>query len=127
MVYFRMTPLGLVGGSQDTTTLLAEEGTALIPAGGPGTGERRGTGGDPGGEERLPRTGGPRPSPRKGPFRKHHVAAAGQTKHARGGAIQGSPTLWREGGPPAKRPSTCLLVCILKSEACTWAMDTPGK
>lgn len=67
MVYFRMTPLGLVGGSQDTTTLLAEEGTALIPAGGPGTGERRGTGGDPGGEERLPRTGGPRPSPRKGP------------------------------------------------------------
>lgn len=42
MVYFRMIPLGLVGGSQDTTTLLAEEGTALIPAGGPGTrGERK--------------------------------------------------------------------------------------
>lgn len=39
MVYLRMTPLGLVGGSQDTTTLLADEGTALIPAGGPGTEE----------------------------------------------------------------------------------------
>lgn len=38
MVYFRMIPLGLVGGSQETTTLLEEEGTALIPAGGPGTG-----------------------------------------------------------------------------------------
>lgn len=37
MVYFRMIPFGLVGGSQDTTTLLAEEGTAFIPAGGPGT------------------------------------------------------------------------------------------
>lgn len=37
MVYFRITPLGFEGGSQDTTTLLAEEGTALIPAGGPGT------------------------------------------------------------------------------------------
>lgn len=39
MVYFRMIPLGLAGGSQDTTTLLAEDGTALIPAGGPGTEE----------------------------------------------------------------------------------------
>lgn len=39
MVYFRMMPLGLAGGSQDTTTLLAEDGTALIPAGGPGTEE----------------------------------------------------------------------------------------
>lgn len=37
MVYLRMTPLGLFGGSQDTTTLLADEGTALMPAGGPGT------------------------------------------------------------------------------------------
>lgn len=37
MVYLRITPLGLVGGSQDTTTLLADEGTALMPAGGPGT------------------------------------------------------------------------------------------
>lgn len=37
MVYFRMMPLGLAGGSQDTTTLLAEDGTALMPAGGPGT------------------------------------------------------------------------------------------
>lgn len=37
MVYLRMTPLGLVGGSHDTTTLLADEGTALMPAGGPGT------------------------------------------------------------------------------------------
>lgn len=41
MVYFRMMPLGLAGGSQDTTTLLAEDGTALMPAGGPGTGEGR--------------------------------------------------------------------------------------
>lgn len=39
MVYFRMIPLGLAGGSHDTTTLLAEDGTALIPAGGPGTEE----------------------------------------------------------------------------------------
>lgn len=37
MVYLRITPLGLAGGSQDTTTLLADEGTALMPAGGPGT------------------------------------------------------------------------------------------
>lgn len=37
MVYLRMTPLGLWGGSHDTTTLLGEEGTALMPAGGPGT------------------------------------------------------------------------------------------
>lgn len=37
MVYFRMMPLGLAGGNQDTTTLLAEDGTALMPAGGPGT------------------------------------------------------------------------------------------
>ena len=37
MVYLRITPLGLVGGSHDTTTLLADEGTALMPAGGPGT------------------------------------------------------------------------------------------
>lgn len=37
MVYLRMIPLGLWGGSQDTTTLLAEEGTALMPAGGPGS------------------------------------------------------------------------------------------
>lgn len=37
MVYLRITPLGLVGGSQETTTLLADEGTALMPAGGPGT------------------------------------------------------------------------------------------
>lgn len=37
MVYLRMIPLGLCGGSQDTTTLLAEEGTALMPAGGPGS------------------------------------------------------------------------------------------
>lgn len=37
MVYFLMMPLGLAGGSQDTTTLLAEDGTALMPAGGPGT------------------------------------------------------------------------------------------
>lgn len=37
MVYFRMMPLGLAGGSQDTTTLLAEDGTAFMPAGGPGT------------------------------------------------------------------------------------------
>lgn len=37
MVYLRMTPLGLAGGSQDTTTLLADDGTALMPAGGPGT------------------------------------------------------------------------------------------
>lgn len=37
MVYLRMTPFGLWGGNQDTTTLLREEGTALIPAGGPGT------------------------------------------------------------------------------------------
>lgn len=37
MVYLRMTPLGLVGGSHDTTTLLADDGTALMPAGGPGT------------------------------------------------------------------------------------------
>lgn len=36
MVYLRITPLGLAGGSQDTTTLLADEGTALMPAGGPG-------------------------------------------------------------------------------------------
>ena len=40
MVYLRITPLGLVGGSQDTTTLLADEGTALMPAGGPGTEHR---------------------------------------------------------------------------------------
>lgn len=32
-----MIPFGLLGGNQDTTTLLGEEGTALIPAGGPGT------------------------------------------------------------------------------------------
>lgn len=38
MVYLRMIPLGLWGGNQDTTTLLAEEGTALMPAGGPGSG-----------------------------------------------------------------------------------------
>lgn len=37
MVYLRMMPLGLAGGSQETTTLLAEDGTALMPAGGPGT------------------------------------------------------------------------------------------
>lgn len=37
MVYFLMMPFGLFGGSQDTTTLLAEEGTALMPAGGPGS------------------------------------------------------------------------------------------
>lgn len=37
MVYLRMMPLGFAGGSQDTTTLLAEDGTALMPAGGPGT------------------------------------------------------------------------------------------
>lgn len=37
MVYLRITPLGLRGGNQDTTTLFGEEGTALIPAGGPGT------------------------------------------------------------------------------------------
>lgn len=37
MVYLRITPFGLAGGSQDTTTLLADEGTALMPAGGPGT------------------------------------------------------------------------------------------
>lgn len=37
MVYLRITPLGLAGGSQDTTTLLADEGTALMPPGGPGT------------------------------------------------------------------------------------------
>lgn len=37
MVYLRITPFGLRGGSQDTTTLLGEEGTALMPAGGPGT------------------------------------------------------------------------------------------
>lgn len=37
MVYLRMIPLGLCGGNQDTTTLLAEEGTALMPAGGPGS------------------------------------------------------------------------------------------
>lgn len=37
MVYFLMIPLGFAGGSQDTTTLLAEDGTALMPAGGPGT------------------------------------------------------------------------------------------
>ena len=37
MVYLRMMPVGLLGGSQDTTTLVAEEGTALIPAGGPGS------------------------------------------------------------------------------------------
>lgn len=37
MVYLRMTPFGLWGGNQDTTTLLGEEGTALMPAGGPGT------------------------------------------------------------------------------------------
>lgn len=37
MVYLRITPFGLWGGSQDTTTLLEEEGTALMPAGGPGT------------------------------------------------------------------------------------------
>lgn len=37
MVYLRITPLGLAGGSQDTTTLLADDGTALMPAGGPGT------------------------------------------------------------------------------------------
>ena len=32
-----MIPLGLFGGSQDTTTLEAEAGTALMPAGGPGS------------------------------------------------------------------------------------------
>lgn len=37
MVYFRIIPLGLIGGSQDTTTLLADDGTALMPAGGPGS------------------------------------------------------------------------------------------
>ena len=37
MVYLRMIPLGLWGGSQDTTTLLADEGTVFIPAGGPGS------------------------------------------------------------------------------------------
>lgn len=37
MVYLRMMPLGFAGGSQETTTLLAEDGTALMPAGGPGT------------------------------------------------------------------------------------------
>lgn len=42
MVYFRMMPLGFAGGSQDTTTLLADEGTALMPAGGPGTAGARG-------------------------------------------------------------------------------------
>lgn len=51
MVYFRMMPLGLAGGSHDTTTLLAEDGTALIPAGGPGTEEgergRAGAGSSP--------------------------------------------------------------------------------
>ncbi len=36
-MYFRMIPLGLIGGSQDTTTLEAEDGTALMPAGGPGS------------------------------------------------------------------------------------------
>lgn len=37
-----MIPFGLLGGNQDTTTLLGEEGTALIPAGGPGTtGEKK--------------------------------------------------------------------------------------
>lgn len=45
MVYLRMIPFGLWGGNQDTTTLLAEEGTALMPAGGPGSGEKRETGG----------------------------------------------------------------------------------
>lgn len=38
MVYLRMIPLGLVGGSHDTTTLLDDDGTALMPAGGPGSG-----------------------------------------------------------------------------------------
>ena len=37
MVYLRIIPFGLLGGNQDTTTLLGEEGTALMPAGGPGT------------------------------------------------------------------------------------------
>lgn len=37
MVYLRMIPFGLWGGNHDTTTLLAEEGTALMPAGGPGS------------------------------------------------------------------------------------------
>lgn len=41
MVYFLMMPFGLFGGSQDTTTLLAEEGTALMPAGGPGSKSKR--------------------------------------------------------------------------------------
>lgn len=37
MVYLRIMPFGLRGGNQDTTTLVEEEGTALMPAGGPGT------------------------------------------------------------------------------------------
>lgn len=39
MVYLRIIPFGLLGGNQDTTTLLGEEGTTLMPAGGPGTTE----------------------------------------------------------------------------------------
>lgn len=49
MVYLRMIPFGLWGGNHDTTTLLAEEGTALMPAGGPGSeswrGEKKESGG----------------------------------------------------------------------------------
>lgn len=41
MVYLRITPLGFRGGNQETTTLLGEAGTALMPAGGPGTKEEK--------------------------------------------------------------------------------------
>lgn len=36
-MYFRMMPLSLRGGSQDTKTMEAEAAAALTPAGGPGT------------------------------------------------------------------------------------------
>lgn len=39
-MYFRMMPLSLRGGSQDTKTVEAEDAAALTPAGGPGTGEK---------------------------------------------------------------------------------------
>lgn len=41
-VYFRMIPLSLSGGSQETNTTELVEAAALTPAGGPGTGFSRG-------------------------------------------------------------------------------------
>ncbi len=40
-VYFRMIPLSLSGGSQETNTTELVEAAALTPAGGPGTGFSR--------------------------------------------------------------------------------------